>query len=98
MDTYLVYAASALAANTVMRSSVGAAFPLFTTQMFEGMGIQWACTLIGLVALLLAPIPFLFFKYGARIRANSKFAPCVDLKIAAEIAEEKVAVQKEDKV
>lgn len=89
-----MYAASALAANTVARSVVGAAFPLFTTQMFEGMGVQWASTLIALVALVLVPIPFLFFKYGARIRANSKFAPCMDLKIAAEIAEEKEGVEK----
>ncbi|KZV63930.1 MFS polyamine transporter [Peniophora sp. CONT] len=94
VDTYLMYAASALAANTIARSVVGAAFPLFTTQMYHGMGIQWASTLIGLVALVLAPIPFLFFKYGARIRASSKFAPGVDLKIAAEIEEEKAAVEK----
>ena len=89
-----MYAASALAANTMARSAVGAAFPLFTTQMYHGMGVQWASTLIGLIALVLAPIPFLFFKYGARIRAGSKFAPCVDLKIAAEIAEEKAASEK----
>ena len=66
------------------RSAVGAAFPLFTVQMYHGMGVQWASTLIGLVALLLAPIPFLFFKYGAKIRESSTFAPCMDLKIAAE--------------
>lgn len=84
-----MYAASALAANTIMRSAVGAAFPLFTTKMYEGMGVEWASTLIAGVALLLAPIPFLFYKYGARIRGSSKFAPCIDLKIAAAIAEEK---------
>jgi hypothetical protein len=40
------------------------------------MGIQWAATLIGLFAAVLAPIPFLFLKYGARIRKRSQFAPC----------------------
>ncbi|KZV65969.1 MFS polyamine transporter [Peniophora sp. CONT] len=89
VDTYLMYAASALAANTIIRSAVGAAFPLFTTKMYHGLGVQWASTLIALIALLLAPIPFLFYKYGARIRGSSKFAPCIDLKIAAAIAEEK---------
>lgn len=63
-----MHAASALAANTIVRSAVAAAFPLFTTQMYERMGVQWASTLIGLIALVLAPIPFLFFRYGARIR------------------------------
>ena len=70
-----MYAASALAANTIVRSAVAAAFPLFTTKMYEVMGVQWASTLIGLVSLVLAPIPFLFFKYGAKIRERSRFVP-----------------------
>ena len=39
------------------------------------MGIQWAATLIGLIGAILAPIPFVFLKYGARIRKRSRFAP-----------------------
>ncbi|KZP33542.1 MFS general substrate transporter [Athelia psychrophila] len=88
VDTYLMYAASAFAANTICRSAVGAAFPLFTVQMFEGMGVGWACTLLGCVGILLTPAPFLFYKYGSRIRARSTFAPGLDLKIAKELAEE----------
>jgi hypothetical protein len=79
-------AASALAGNTIIRSLVGSVFPLFVTQMYHNLGIQWASTLIALLSLVLAPIPFLFFKYGARIRSRSKFAPCLDLKIAKQIA------------
>ncbi|TBU28211.1 MFS general substrate transporter [Dichomitus squalens] len=91
VDTYLQYAASAFSANTIIRSCVGAAFPLFTVQMFRGLGINWACTLIGLCALLLAPSPFLFYKYGTWVRAKSKFSPCLDLAIAKEIAAEEAA-------
>ncbi|KAI0050469.1 MFS polyamine transporter [Auriscalpium vulgare] len=95
VDTYLMYAASAFAANTVIRSAVGAAFPLFTYQMFEGtLQVNWACTLLGGIAFLLAPMPFLFYKYGARIRAGSTFAPCIDLKIAAELDAELKAKEK----
>lgn len=83
-----MYSASAFAANTFMRSAVAAGFPLFTTQMFTGLGVNWACTLLGLIGLVMAPSPFLFYKYGARIRGSSKFAPCVDLKIAKILAEE----------
>ena len=43
--------------------------------MFEGMGVQWASTLVGCVALLLVPIPVIFLKYGAKIRMRSNFAP-----------------------
>jgi len=75
VDAYLMFAASAIAGNTFMRSLAGAGFPLFARQMFQGMGIQWASTLLGCVALVLAPIPFIFYKYGAKIRSNSAYAP-----------------------
>ncbi|KAI9511524.1 MFS polyamine transporter [Russula earlei] len=94
VDTYLMYAASAFAASTMIRSATAAAFPLFTTQMFNNMGIQWAGTLIGLIAAVLAPIPFIFLKYGARIRTRSQFAPCIDLEIAKQLAAEKEAREK----
>ncbi|TFY75862.1 hypothetical protein EWM64_g8151 [Hericium alpestre] len=68
IDTYLMFAASAFAANTIVRSSVGAAFPLFTVQMFENMHVNWAATLIGCIGILLMPMPFLFSKYGPAIR------------------------------
>ncbi|EIN14350.1 MFS general substrate transporter [Punctularia strigosozonata HHB-11173 SS5] len=99
VNTYLVYSASALSATTTVRSGVAAAFPLFTTQVnpchgpsFSQLGVGWAGTLLGLVALMLTPGPFLFYKYGARIRRRSRFAPCLDLKIAEELeAEERKA-------
>ncbi|KAJ4477250.1 MFS polyamine transporter [Lentinula aciculospora] len=85
IDTYLMYCASAFAANTTIRSLVAAAFPLFTVQMYQSLGIGWAASLVGFTALLMAPSPFLFYRYGALIRTKSKFAPCVDLKIAKKL-------------
>jgi hypothetical protein len=41
------------------------------------MGINWAATLIAFVSLFLAVFPFIFYKYGPRIRSESRFAPCV---------------------
>lgn len=75
VDAYLMFAASAIAGNTFMRSLCGAGFPLFATYMFNGMGIEWASTLLGCVAGVLVPIPVIFWVYGARIRAKSKLAP-----------------------
>ena len=43
--------------------------------MYEGMGIQWASTLLGCVATALVPIPVLFYLYGHKLRARSSFAP-----------------------
>lgn len=75
VDAYLMFAASAIAGNTFLRSLCGAGFPLFATYMFNGMGIQWASTLLGCVAAALVPIPVLFYMYGAKIRQRSQFAP-----------------------
>ena len=72
-----MYAASALGANTLIRSAVAAVFPLFTVQMFTKMGVGYAATLIGCVGFVLMPSPFLFYRYGAAIRQKSKFAPCI---------------------
>ncbi|GAM91138.1 hypothetical protein ANO11243_091850 [Dothideomycetidae sp. 11243] len=74
-DSYLMYAASALAANTVCRSACGAAAPLFTQYMFDALGVGGGGSLIGGVASLLAVIPFLFYRYGRPIRERSPFAP-----------------------
>ncbi|QIW97000.1 hypothetical protein AMS68_002518 [Peltaster fructicola] len=79
LDAYLMFAASAVAANTIMRSLFGAVFPLFATYMFDGLGVQWAMTLLGCVAALLTPMPFIFYHFGKRIRATSKFAPAPDV-------------------
>jgi DHA1 family multidrug resistance protein-like MFS transporter len=79
VDAYLMFAASAIAANTFMRSIFGGVFPLFATYMFEGMGIQWASTLLGCVALVLVPMPVVFYLYGKKLRAKSKFAPAPDI-------------------
>jgi DHA1 family multidrug resistance protein-like MFS transporter len=43
--------------------------------MFNGMGIQWASTLLGCVALVLVPVPIWFYLKGEKIRQKSKFAP-----------------------
>ncbi|OKL62422.1 hypothetical protein UA08_02593 [Talaromyces atroroseus] len=75
IDSYLMYAASAMAANTVLRSACAAASPLFTQYMFDALGVGGAGSLIGGVGVLLMPMPFVFYKYGAAIRARSKFAP-----------------------
>ncbi|GAA5800268.1 major facilitator superfamily domain-containing protein [Helicostylum pulchrum] len=74
IDCFSRYVTSALAAKTLIRSGSGAAFPLFIVQMYHGLNNQWASTLLAFIALAIVPIPFVFYKYGARIRASSKSA------------------------
>ncbi|TKA39248.1 hypothetical protein B0A54_08557 [Friedmanniomyces endolithicus] len=75
IDAYLMFAASAVAANTFLRSLCGAIFPLFATYMIEGMGVQWAGTFLGLLGFCLVPLPVIFYLKGAKIRERSHFAP-----------------------
>ncbi|CAF1377491.1 unnamed protein product [Adineta steineri] len=74
IDTYTIYAATVMAANSILRSLFGAAFPLFTARMFRNLGIQWAASIAGFLALLCLPLPYIFWKYGEVIRAWSKYS------------------------
>ena len=75
-----MHAASAIAANTIARYAFSAAVPLFTKQMFGALGVGGGGSLIAGVATLLAGVPFVFWKYGRRIRSRSRFAGEVNLK------------------
>lgn len=74
VDTYQHQAASALAAKTFLRSLWGASTVLFTEQMYEAMGDQWASSFLAFLALLCCLIPFVFYYKGAAIRKHSKYA------------------------
>ncbi|KXZ48094.1 hypothetical protein GPECTOR_30g189 [Gonium pectorale] len=74
IDSYLIYAASVLAASSVLRSIFGAVFPLFATKMYEDLGIHWASAVPAFLALACLPFPFLFWKYGAVVRSKCKYA------------------------
>ena len=72
IDCYTKYAASALAANTLLRSLFGFAFPLFAISMYTAIGAQWATTILAFLGLLCVPIPFVLYKYGELIRMRSE--------------------------
>ncbi|KAG9642641.1 MFS general substrate transporter, partial [Aureobasidium melanogenum] len=74
VDVYLLNANSAIAINTFIRSGVAAGFPMFATYMFEGLGVDWATSLLAFVCIALIPFPLIFWFYGKKIRSLSKFA------------------------
>ncbi|VEU22363.1 DEKNAAC103608 [Brettanomyces naardenensis] len=65
--------ASAVAANNVLRYVVSCGFPLFTVQMLTRLHVDWGVSVFAFFALLLAPVPWIFTKYGERIRRVSKY-------------------------
>ena len=74
IDAFQRYAASAIAANTFLRSSFAAALPLFIPPMYHHMGIPWATSVFAFVAVALIPIPFLFAVYGKRLRSRGRYS------------------------
>ncbi|KAF2015544.1 MFS general substrate transporter [Aaosphaeria arxii CBS 175.79] len=75
IDVYLMYANSAIAGNTFIRSLFGAGFPLFATAMYHTLGVNWATSLLAFLTAALFPVPILFYIYGAKIRKLSKYSP-----------------------
>ncbi|GJE90729.1 MFS polyamine transporter [Phanerochaete sordida] len=75
IDAFTLHAASALAAVTFLRSCAGFGFPLFAPTMYNALGYGKGDSILGAVAILVGcPAPFIFWKYGQRIRQASKYA------------------------
>ena len=75
VDAYTQYAASAIAAATVLRSLAGFGFPLFAPYMYQALDYGWGNSLLGFMAIGIGwPGPFLLWKYGKTLREKSTFA------------------------
>ncbi|KAL8722560.1 MAG: hypothetical protein Q9225_000955 [Loekoesia sp. 1 TL-2023] len=75
VDTYTRFAASAVAAATVLRSLAGFGFPLFAPYMYDRLEYGWGNSLLGFIALGLGvPAPFLLWVFGEKLRKRSPFA------------------------
>ena len=61
-DAYPDYAASVLAGNDLMRSLVGAGFPVFAGAMYSNLGIAWASSTLAFLSVAFIPIPFLLYQ------------------------------------
>lgn len=74
VDTYgPLYGASAAGASSLSRYALSTVFPLFTLQMFSRLGVGWATSLLGFCAVAMAPIPWVFYRWGSALRARSKY-------------------------
>lgn len=73
VDAYSQYAASAMAASTVLRSLLGALLPLAGRSMYDKLGYGWGTSLLAFIAVGMVPVPIVFIKYGERIRRRNLF-------------------------
>ncbi|TVY89012.1 Efflux pump [Lachnellula willkommii] len=68
VDAFELYAASALAANTVVRSVMAAVLPLAAPDLYRALGLGWGNSLLAFLALAIVPVPVLLIRHGERIR------------------------------
>lgn len=71
VHSYGIYAASAMAGNAVVRSVLGGVLPLAGHALYDALGANWAGTMLGLMEVAIVPIPFIFYRYGHKIREKS---------------------------
>ncbi|KAF4236890.1 hypothetical protein CNMCM8980_002709 [Aspergillus fumigatiaffinis] len=57
----------------LISSGAVAAFPLFGNQKYEDLGYSWASSLLAFLTAAMLPFPYLFFRYGKRVRGHSRF-------------------------
>ncbi|KAI0205107.1 major facilitator superfamily domain-containing protein [Astrocystis sublimbata] len=68
VDSYPMYSASAIAANVIFRSIVGALLPLAGPPLYDSLGLGWGNSLLGFICIAMIPLPIVFCKFGARLR------------------------------
>lgn len=75
VDAYTRYAASAMAAASLLRSLTGMGFPLFAPYMFEKLDYGWGNSLLAFISIAIGfPAPILLWYFGADLRKRSTFA------------------------
>lgn len=74
IDSYEVYAASALTFLTLIRYCFAGGFTVVGIPFYRNVGHHWTVTILACLSLLLTPIPYVFYKYGHIIRKKSRFA------------------------
>ena len=72
IDAFQRYAASAIAANTILRSIFGGVFPLFGLRLYEALGLGWGNSLLAFVSIALFPLLWILYAYGERIRTHPR--------------------------
>ncbi|CAM1505910.1 Fc.00g115470.m01.CDS01 [Cosmosporella sp. VM-42] len=68
VDAFTKYAASALAATSIVRSIVGGCLPIAGLPLYSAVGYGWGNSILGFIAIVVSTAPLLFWRYGETLR------------------------------
>ncbi|KKK13082.1 hypothetical protein P175DRAFT_0469214 [Aspergillus ochraceoroseus IBT 24754] len=74
IDSYEIYAASALTFVALTRYVVAGGMTVVGIPFYENMGTHHTLTILACLASILVPIPYVLYYYGHWIRSKSRFA------------------------
>lgn len=74
IDSYEIYAASALTFVALVRYLVAGGMTVVGLPFYGNVGPHWTMTILGIIAAVMAPIPYAFYIWGPSVRKHSKYA------------------------
>lgn len=74
IDSYEMYAASALASLTLIRYVAAGGMAVVGVPFYRNLGVHWTLTILGAISALMVPVPYIFYYYGPKIRSYSRYA------------------------
>lgn len=63
-------AASALAANVILRLLIAAFIPLAGPSLYASLGLGWGNSILGFIGVAFLPVPLFFYRYGGLLREH----------------------------
>jgi len=75
IDSYEIYAASALASVTLIRYVAAGAMTVVGVPFYENLGVHYTLTILACLSCICVPVPYVFYKYGHWLRQKSRYAP-----------------------
>jgi hypothetical protein len=74
IDSYGEHSASALSGIAFPRYMIAGGMVMAARPMYSGIGVHWTLSLLGCIAVILAPAPLIFWRLGPKLREKSPYA------------------------
>lgn len=74
IDSYSIFAASALGFMTVSRYIAAGGMTVVGVPFYQNMGVHYTLTILACISAVMTPVPYVFYRYGPVIRGWSRYA------------------------